>query len=259
MNKKGFKESVATNPVNKVDAAATPIWSIAEPERDTLSTLNAETVLESDLQASLDLAMNSHPQWNALALWWGDSQEMRLRGLRLRHGLGAEIGTELIKGEGLLGLALREPRPLAVEPLASSAAKTLPYYLEPGPARMLRALPLANEGRLIGLLVCDKEEEVPFGTDEAAALESLVRILIAHSQRAFYLQSLHLAGARTNKLYEATRTLASSLDRDDLLHRFGALLSSVVPQDSWALALYEQEGGGPCALGLGRLWQFSRC
>jgi diguanylate cyclase (GGDEF)-like protein len=218
-------------------------WPLQQPEEGDAEGIDAAGLLEQDLQASLDLALASHPGWNALALWWGSVEGIRLRGLRLRQGLGAAIGTELPAGEGLLGLVLREQRPLSIEPLAPSAAKTLPYYAEPGPARVLRALPLADEGRLVGLLACDKADEAPFGTDEAAALEALARALVAHAQRAAYLQRLQDAGLRTNKLYDATRSLASSLDRDDLLARFGALLSSVVAQDSWALAWHEEEGG----------------
>jgi diguanylate cyclase (GGDEF)-like protein len=218
-------------------------WSLDQPEEGSAVAIDAAGLLEQDLQASLDWAMASHPSWNALSLWWGSLEGIRLRGLRLRQGQGAAIGTDLPAGEGLLGLALREQRPLSIEPLAPSAAKTLPYYAEPGPARVLRALPLADEGRVVGLLACDKADEAPFGTDEVAALEALARALVAHAQRAAYLQRLQDAGLRTNKLYDATRSLASSLDRDDLLARFGALLSSVVAQDSWALAWYEEEGG----------------
>ncbi len=108
---------------------------------------------------------------------------------------------------------------------------------------MLRALPLTDEGRLIGLLACDKADEAPFSADEAEALEALARALVTHAQRAAYLIRLQEASLRTNKLYEATRSLASSLDREDLLARFGPLLASVLPQDSWALAWFEEEGG----------------
>jgi len=216
-------------------------WPLAEVDESRPSLVDAAALLQQDLQASLDLAFDSHAGWNALALWWGDAEGMRLRGLRLRLGSAAALGTELPAGEGLLGLALREQRPLSVEPLAASAARALPYYAEPGPARVLRALPLSNENRLVGLLACDKADEAPFSADEAAALEALARLLVGHAQRADYLQRLQEAGLRTNKLYEATRSLASSLDRDDLLARFGPLLAGVVAYDSWALAWFEKE------------------
>jgi diguanylate cyclase (GGDEF)-like protein len=240
--------SATTSPAPRHNGAAkgsdTPAakWPL-QPEEGPAGSVDAAALLEQDLQASLDLALASHPAWNALALWWSSDGAIRLRGLRLRQGLGAAIGTELPAGEGLLGLALREQRYLSIEPLAPSAAKTLPYYAEPGPARVLRALPLADEGRVVGLLACDKADEAPFNTDEAAALEALARALVAHAQRASYLQRLQEAGLRTNKLYDATKQLAASLDRDDLLARFGRLLSSVVAQDSWALAWHEEEAG----------------
>ena len=218
-------------------------WPVAEMEEDQAGRFDAAKLLEQDLQASLDLAAAAYPSWNALALWWGSTDSLSLRALRVRLGVGAAIGTELAEGEGLLGLALREQRPLVVEPIAASAARSLPYYAEPGPARMLRALPLTDEGRLVGLLVCDKADEAPFGTDEAAALGALANIMVGHAQRAAFLSRLQDAGLRTTKLYDATKALAGSLDRDGLLADFGALLASVVPLDSWALAWREDESG----------------
>ena len=204
--------------------------------------LDAAQLLAKEIEESLEMAAASHPGWNALALWWGDVEGMELRGLRVRLGVGAALGTPLPKGEGLLGLALREKRLLSVEPLAASAAKGLPYYADGSPARVLRALPLSDEGRLIGLLVCDKADEAPFSADEAKALDALGKLLVTQAQRASFLSNLQVAGERTGRLYEATKQLAGSLNREELLERFGQLLGSVIAQDGFALAWHEEEG-----------------
>jgi diguanylate cyclase (GGDEF)-like protein len=225
-----------------VSSSGSAPWPVAALPDEAAAT-DAAALLHADLQASLDLAFASHPGWNALALWWWEQDSVRLRHLNMRLGTPAPLGTELVNGEGLLSLALREQRPLNLEPLAGTAGRSLTYYSEPGPARVLRALPLSDEGRQIGLLACDKADETPFSLDEVKALEALARGLVGHAQRAGHLARHQEAGNRTNKLYEATKALGSSLDQEDLLNRFGALLAGVVPVDSWALGWRDEEHG----------------
>lgn len=204
--------------------------------------LDAATLLARDLDATLNLGFNSHPGLNSLSLWWGDEAGVDLRGLRLRRGQGVEAA-HVAAGEGHLGLVLRERRTLGIEPLAASAAAGLPWARGPYVAQALRVLPLTDEGRLVGLLAADKADEPGFSPEEAAALEALGRLMVQHAQRAAHLARLQTAGGRTQRLYAATQALAAEMDRDALLRRFGGLLATLVPADSWALGMREEDGG----------------
>jgi diguanylate cyclase (GGDEF)-like protein len=192
-------------------------------------------LLQRDLEASLDLAFHTHPEWNAVSLWWGDSKGASLEFIRMRQGEARSAAT-VRPGEGLLGLALRERKPLNVEPLAPGAAAGLPYAGPGYQTGSLRVLPLSDEGRIIGLLACDKAGPT-FDPDEAAALDALARALVQHAQRAAYLDRLRIAGLRTQKLYAAAQSLSAELERDALLERFAALLADLVPSDSWVLGM----------------------
>ncbi|MGH7442172.1 MAG: diguanylate cyclase, partial [bacterium] len=205
-----------------------------------MGTADAVAKLEQDVNGSLDLAFHAHPNWNALTLWWGDQDAVDLRRLRLRQGRPvAQARVEA--GQGYLGLVLRERKPLGLDALSPGACAGLPYAEQPYQAGALRVLPLEDEGRLVGLLACDKPESGIFNADECAALDSLGRILVGHAQGAAHLESLNRSGLRTRRLYEAAKALSLDLERGDLLARFGELLLSLVPCDTWALGMREEE------------------
>jgi diguanylate cyclase (GGDEF)-like protein len=211
-----------------------------EPEQP----LDAAQLLAKELEAALQALHASHPAWDALTLWWGDQDGVRLEQGRLRSGTLSD-GAELKPGESLLGLALREQRPLGVEPLSVGAAAELPYRREPAPARCLRVLPLSDEGRLVGLLAADKTAEEAFNADEQVALEALARQAVHLAQRAAYLSRLQAQGARTQRLYEASKALSGEVDQKALLARFGELLQGLVSAESWTLAMRPQDSDGP--------------
>lgn len=201
---------------------------------------DAATSLDRDLLGSLELAFHAHPAWNALSLWWGNVDGVALRHIRMRQGSPIPRAW-VVPGEGLLGLALRERKALGIESLSSGAAAGLPYAEQPYQAAALRVLPLDDEGRLVGLLACDKAAAEGFSADEIGALDVLGRLLVGHTQSAAHLESLESAGGRTQKLYAAVQSLSMGLERDDLLERFGGLLRTLVPCDSWALGMREEE------------------
>jgi diguanylate cyclase (GGDEF)-like protein len=100
---------------------------------------------------------------------------------------------------------------------------------------------LEDEGSLLGLLVCDKAGTEGFDAREADALDALSRVLVGHAQRVAQLVRLRAEGGRTQMLYAATKALSMGLEREALLERFGGLLETLVPCDSWALGMREDE------------------
>lgn len=168
---------------------------------------------------------------------------MSLRQLRLREGRGVREA-RVEPGQGMLGLALREHKILNIEPLSAGAADVLPYAQSPYHADVLYVLPLDDEGRLVGLLSCDKRGKEGFNADEISALDGLGRLLVGHAQGASRLQRLQNKGGRTEKLYAAAQVFSRGLERDELLASFGELLRTLVPCDSWALGMRE-EGDAP--------------
>ena len=214
------------------DSPLVPVLSGSRPD--------AAAQLALDLRACLDLAFHGNTGFNALSLWWGDAERVALFHVRLRLGSPA-AGGEARPGVGHLGLVLRERRPLNLEPISAAAAAGLPWAEGPYLARAVRILPLSDEGRLIGLLACDKADAEAFSADEAGALDALARLLVQRAQHAAFLQRLEAAGGRTQKLYAAAQALSAGMERESLLARFAELLHALVPSDSWALAMREEE------------------
>jgi diguanylate cyclase (GGDEF)-like protein len=203
-----------------------------------LVRMSDEAALDHDLLASLEMAFHAHPAWNALSLWWGDAAGLTLKQVLMRQGRPvseAKVGP----GDGFLGLAMRERKLLNIVPLSASAE--LPYAQPPYRAGALHVLPLEDEGSLLGLLVCDKTGPEGFDAHEAAALNALGRVLVGHAQRVAQLVRLRAEGGRTQMLYAATKALNVGLEKEALLERFGELLGTLVPCDSWALGMREDE------------------
>ncbi|HXC63066.1 MAG TPA: GAF domain-containing protein, partial [bacterium] len=197
-------------------------------------SLGPEALLNKDLRVTLDLVFKSHPGFNSLSLWWGDSDRVELHYVLLRSGQAVD-SAQVEVGQGHLGHVLRSRKALSVEPLAASAAQGLPWASGPYAAKALRVLPLNDEDRLIGLVACDKADEESFGMDEIGVLEDLGRLLTQHAQRAAKLKEMDQREIRTQRLYEATKALGAEMDYQALLGAFGGMLSNLVPSDSWAL------------------------
>ncbi len=190
----------------------------------------------------LDLAFHSHPDWNSLGLWRAGADAAELWTLRMRRGR-PRTRARVAVGEGYLGLALRERRAIGMDSLSPTACAALPYAEPPYEVGSLRAVPLLDEGRLVGLLCCDRAEPGAFDADACAALDALGGLVVGELQAAGHLQRLTRSGERSRMLYEASKALSLDLERPELLERFGALLKGLVPCDSWALGMREEEGG----------------
>lgn len=223
--------------------APTPVTPAALPLEPN-APLDAAQLLDQEVAGALKVLHHAFPNLDALTLWWGDEGSARLSQGLLRSGSLAE-GAALRSGESVLGLVLREKRPLTVEPLSAAAAAELPYRREAVEAQCLRVLPLSDEGHLVGLLAADKSAEAAFSPDELAGLEALARQLVHLAQRAAYLSRLQIQSGRTQRLYAAAQALGADLDREALLQRFGELLLTLVPCDSWTLGMREGEDDAP--------------
>jgi diguanylate cyclase (GGDEF)-like protein len=211
-----------------------------DPDRQ--APLGAEQ-LQREIETALKVVHHAVESLDALTLWWGDASAVQLSQGLVRSG-ALRLGAQLQPGESLLGLALREQRRLKVEPIAAAAAADLPYRQQASAVQCLCVLPLKDEGRLVGLLACDKADTA-FSAEEEAALEALARQLVALAQRAAYQERLQVQAGRTQRLYAAAQALGQDLDREALLKRFAELLPTLVPCDSWTLGMREEDDDAP--------------
>jgi diguanylate cyclase (GGDEF)-like protein len=239
-----LSRAVAAAPRRKAPDAA-----VAAPQAALLpvqpeAPLDSAQLLQRELESALQVFHAAFSQVDAVTLWWGSPQEVRLQQGVLRRGELA-LGAVVLPGESLLGLVLREQRPLSVEPLSAGAAAELPYRREATAVQCLRVLPLSDEGQLVGLLAVDKTDASEFSADERTALDALARQVVHLAQRAAYLARLQAQGGRTQRLYAAAQALGANLDREALLERFGQLLQTLVPCDSWALGMREGDEPAP--------------
>jgi diguanylate cyclase (GGDEF)-like protein len=222
-------------------AQAQPAASLAP-----LPDFDAQAFIQSSCGQLLDLAFNAQPGWHSLLLLWAEpgpegALVLRCRALRSRAA-GARADWELKPGEGLFGWVLKERKSLLVADLPLSSAAALPHYAAPVAARAAACVPFFSEGELWGALAMDKLEP-GLAPGEAGMLEALGLQLVQAVHLARHAEQARDQGAQYSRLHEASRRLGQDLDREALLASLPGLLASLVPHDSFFLALRNGEGG----------------
>ncbi len=222
------------------EAGFSPAHVLAEAEE--LPTIDPGDLFWRNAASIVDLAWHAHPHWNSATLWWMDGDKASLRLHRMRQGQ-ARIDAEIGLDDGMVGLAMKEQKAIAMATLSAESAGGLGYYDGEAPARALIAVPLLDEGVVRGVLAIDRVEAGLWPPQEESALEFSARQLVQLWQQSAAFGRVQAQGKRTSRLYEVAKVLASDLDRERLLTRFPDLLASLVPFDSYVLALREGEQG----------------
>ena len=156
--------------------------SVALAAQDRMEALDAATIAisqELSLEPVLQLIVDSvRPLVGAryAALGIADPQGRMQR--FITSGLDAEtrrtIG-QLPRGEGLLGVIIRDARTLIVDDIEADPRRA-GFPAHHPPMRSLLGVPLHDEGHVVGnLYLTDKEDGASFGADDANLVETFAR------------------------------------------------------------------------------------
>jgi diguanylate cyclase (GGDEF)-like protein len=118
-------------------------------------------------------------------------------------------------GSGVLGALVARPRPARFQ--AKRGALAVPYYTDDPGVRALLAVPIVENGELVGILALDRLDDRPFD-EEAEALACLAARFCDRAIRneRLFVQ-LEKARVEQGKLYRAVQALSAALDEDGVV------------------------------------------
>ncbi len=149
-------------------------------------------------------------------------------------GIAAETGEMIVCPDGSRDdrCRSREPRGYVVVPLKDSynILGVMVYYLPPG------AAPAYEDARILSAAasrICSAAENLILSGQAQVASEDMARSG----------QTLARKVAQLNSLVEVDRIILSTLDRDEMLHKVGVQIRSLVPADLGGVALCDPDTG----------------
>lgn len=186
---------------------------------------------------ALDLLRRSLGLHTAMLLWLSDS------GSHLRISELATDSDQLLEGpfpinEGIFGALAAEGSILALSGLKASYA--LPYYAGTCPVRALAAVPVLEGEQLRGVLVADREQDVPFSDSEQEIILAATRYVLRAIQNERVFVQLERAKVEQGKLYRAAKALGSALSERDVVDAGVRSAREIAAFDFAAVTLYDE-------------------
>jgi sigma-B regulation protein RsbU (phosphoserine phosphatase) len=206
----------------KPDLQADPnvLTTLVEISHDITSTLD----LDQLLRKIADLANRIIPYQIFAIFLVDDSKEE----LYYRFGIGHE--QKIVQklrigfGEGLIGTAAMEQRPVVVDDV-----RTDPRYIEVvKEARSELALPLIVKGRVVGVLDIESPEVGYFRDQQVRVLNLLASQIAIAIDNANIYDSERRNREMLSMLYEVSLDMTSTLEIDEVFHRIAAAVKSTV-------------------------------
>jgi len=199
--------------------------------------------LDDAFSSMIELVRRTLPCHTA-ALYWHDPQS---RGYHLREIVSAgedlETARELLPGQGLLGWAIAERKPLRIG-RRRQIGQSLNYYRRDPGIRSLMAAPLIEGDQVIGLLLADSTEPDAFRAQDEKLLLAFSRQLLEIHEHALLLRRTSIEAAKFKGLTELSHKLNATLNLDEILATVLRAARPIVSYDLAAVTLKEEEGEG---------------
>jgi GAF domain-containing protein/anti-sigma regulatory factor (Ser/Thr protein kinase) len=164
--------------------------------------------------------------------------------LKATTGLALEaVGRATLRlGEGLTGWAAREGRPVAVrDAAADSRFKLLPETQEKG-LRSLAAVPLTNQGRVIGAMNVQTARFHDFDGDEIELLALIGDLAAGALEKAALYDNMKRQIQELSTLAEVSQTVTSPLYLDEMLGVVVEMATQVTDAKVCSLMLMDEAG-----------------
>lgn len=200
-----------------------------------------------DLETTLDLITRQTAQvmgMDSCSIYLLDPTQNTLV-LKATTGLNRDaIGQAYLRvGEGLTGWAVQQGQPLAVEDAARDPRfKFLP---ETGETRFtsLLAVPLVNQGRVIGAINVQTEPQHRYNQDEIELLSLIGDLAAGALEKAILYERLQRRIAELSVLAEASKAATSSIYLEDILGLIVEMAARTMNAKICSLVLFDEAGG----------------
>lgn len=202
-----------------------------------LADLNALRDMDLLLARAAELLKREIP-CDSLAVLLYDPVGQHLK-IRFATGYPAEVVQHwrFGPGQGLAGQAAVSGRALRVSDSRGQASQAHPVA---GTQAEL-AIPLAVQGRTVGVLDLGSSRAGAFTAEHELLLESLAEPLANAIENARLYETLREQARTLSLMHELSRELTSILDRQELLRRVAERVRRLVPYDLFSVRLWNPE------------------
>lgn len=201
----------------------------------------------------LQLLRESLSATSAVLLWM-DTAAQKLRVVEAASvspaidGRFLETGMQFSALKGVIGNVVRNQVVINMAPFPFGAG-ALSYYTGTQPVGSFLGVPVFEQGRLTGVLCCDRETPEPF----SEAYVQLARKGAAQMLRTVATERLFVQMARSKfeqeKLYQALSYMNHALDLDSVVKAAFSAVTSICPVEETAIVHWEQSDEKAVILG----------
>ena len=139
-------------------------------------------------------------------------------------------------GQGIVGLAAQTGESILVDDTATDSR----YIHATDRVRSELALPMTTKRRTIGVLDLGSRHPGKFTSEQQRLLTSLADHLASAVENAQLYQNMRRQAQTLSLLHEASREMASILEREDLLNRVAELLRQLIDYDLCSILLWDE-------------------
>lgn len=212
-------------------------------EQKKMRISRALLALEESLSLVVNIAMETL-QCNSCAIFTTEinnkEQILQLRAIRSKNSETIKQNLTIESGKGLLGLILKEKKPVFIAQMRGHTYETLPYYKTDLDIGSFFAFPIMSDIRLEGIICFDRVSEGELSKESYQIVSHLAKqtaISIA------YTKSQERTEDKAHELfalYEASRALGSTLGVDSTLRTIVLIAKDIVNYDSCLVALLNE-------------------
>jgi diguanylate cyclase (GGDEF)-like protein len=119
--------------------------------------------------------------------------------------------------------------------------KGLCYYRGPAEVRAFVGVPVVDDGKLRGVLACDRRDERAFSGRDEQVLEATVKQILRTVENERVFVQLERSKREQTVLYGASQMLGAALTEDEVIDAGLSAAAEIAPYDFAAVTLYDPE------------------
>jgi len=198
-------------------------------EEEVRMAQSAVQTIHEQLAYQVDLLRRALGLHTCAVLWRSDVAPGGLAIVQIASDSDELVQDPELDSAGIFGGMLRDPRPLRLKGLQGK--RLPPFYRAPVAITDLLALPLGEDGQVVGILCADREGERPFDDADEALLATAgqqIARMVAH-ERVF--ATVERGRYEQEQFYRASELLGAALTLDDVYAKTFAAIQAIRPYD----------------------------
>ncbi len=223
-------------------AGGASIEALAEEKRQA-KHISAVREREGTFNALIEMISLLVPA-HTYALFLDDREDglFSLRGIQSQSRSITAAAVEYAKGSGLVGICALQNQPQYM-PNMILPSRSLGYYTQDVSVKSFLSVPIAQNGRVVGVLALDSLEPDAFPSQVQDVLIRFIPFFVQIIENIKISLELDIRAKNFAALHEMSATLNSSLEIYEVLNKLTPQLGTVVPFDFCAFLFYEEKTG----------------